>query len=32
MYADATVVGTFERNALCVTADCKCKLVYLGIG
>ena len=25
MYADATVVGTFERNAFCVTADCKFK-------
>ena len=23
MYADATVVGTFERNGYCVTADCK---------
>ena len=25
MYADATVVATFERNGYCVTADCKLK-------
>lgn len=31
MYADATVVGTFERNGFCVTADCKlkCSVTYL---
>lgn len=29
MYADATVMETFERDAVCVTADCKFALLLV---